>query len=664
MQSYIMSKRSASDISVASTPPSESESIMHSAPIPISQTASTQPPSATHFIKQTFLGPVCTKCNTKIACRHFLFTISSRTIRRHWDNNKCYEGDIRRLNAKQLERNLTMSIIQLHSSFRNNSTLASSHVSTSFHSISTANSPYCLRCGFVAKLNNLRRHATTYGATCSISDINQRGGRDFFDNYNFCIPQQVLDSISAGTFQLPFQHHPNSIETTNDYNDHDAVSSLSSPSSSSSSSNTSLLITPAKFLPSDEDIEAICSPQTTVEDASQVNSFAMAELLNCFGDEENALAAREYLTAFILLISQKNPGSLRSTLYEIGTMMSGPSTLSPNLNILLQAGKLWLQSDSANMDVRMVPAHHRNAIYLVGNSFSDTDKDLLKGCTFVWSDSIDATLCQFTSLMTYAYESMLPVMQQYMRKVDHVYHLVSTNIISDLEVEEIEESAAVKIVNSKIISGLLCELLLEEPTRPNGPTCIYRYLAGLCVKASTRSQQLSLRSANGISQQANGCLRLLRYGACSFYTRHAAMMTDDMKSDADFQQWASEFIKMMQQCSSVGHICRTIRTAREVDRKTPHSMYKAFNDSTGDVIVDGHEILKSSWSVAIPTACHEWDKHLMLLFPDHSSSSSLPLHLLLQPNQLILAEEDSVVYLGDTSDTAVPLSAFTPHFLQ
>lgn len=77
-------------------------------------------------------------------------------------------------------------------------------------------------------------------------------------------------------------------------------------------------------------------------------------------------------------------------------------------------------------------------------------------------------------------------------------------------------------------------------------------------------------------------------------------MIYQQKTHDDLQTWAKTTIAQVQCSSAIGHICCTIRTA---------------NDAS-------NEILKSTWSVAIPTACEEWDKYLMFLFPDHSPSSS------------------------------------------
>ena len=175
------------------------------------------------------------------------------------------------------------------------------------------------------------------------------------DKYQFCIPQEVLDTISSGNFQLPFDHHTNTIITLQNFNDSDGHTSISSLKSSPASILMDTIIhTPSKFVPNNDEIEDLCSPDSSGDDAASFNSFAMAELLDCFGNEENAAMAREFLTSFIFLIDQTFPGSLSNTLYGISTMMT-TSITDPSLRMLLNAGKLWLTSDSANMDVRMVP---------------------------------------------------------------------------------------------------------------------------------------------------------------------------------------------------------------------------------------------------------------------------------------------------------------------
>jgi len=604
-----------------------------------------------HYIRQTFLGPICIKCNTKVSSYGTLYIISSKTIIRHWKKNNCFTGDIKHLNAKELERNLAMSIVQLYKTIHNNPPLASKVVRGQFHCKSTTLSPYCSCCGYVGIARNVRRHVENDAYTCTSEHVMISHGTVLTDKHNFCIAQKVLDTISSGEFELPIDRLSNTIITQPNTIDGDGNSSISSITAT-------IMTTPAKYLPRNDEIDVLCSPES--EDYTSLNTFAMTELTNCFGSEGNAKKAREYLTFFILLISQHSPGSLRNTLYSTGEMMSLPFT-DPNFRLLLDAGKTWLTSDAANIDVRMVPVHHRNAIYLVGNSFTDKDKDLLKGCTFVWSDSVDSIVEQYASLLTYAYHSQWPIIQLYLSKVNHVYRSLLEQNTTGMDIDEINALVTNKIVNTTIIFALLCDLLMEDPTQPNGPNCIYKYLAGVCVIVCARSKKMSLRSANGISRSANACLRLLRHAVCSYYVRQSVLMSHYLQSDSEFQLWVNDFLQQMQVCSSVGHICRTIRTAREVDRKSPSTVYKAFNDTTGDLIVDGNEIFKTAWRVAIPTACQQWDEQLLSLFPNHASlSSERPLHLLFNLKHSIVMKGDHCCLYIDNND--ILLSEFKPNF--
>jgi hypothetical protein len=138
-------------------------------------------------------------------------------------------------------------------------------------------------------------------------------------------------------------------------------------------------------------------------------------------------------------------------------------------------------------------------------------------------------------------------------------------------------------------------------------------------------------------------------------------MIQQNESHKIFEVWANGIIREMQSCPSIGHICRTIRTAREVDRKTPSMVKKAFNDQTGELYVGGSQIVKSTWSAAIPTAIAEWDKHLISLFPNHSSSSNLPLHHILDlRNDIVLAGDESFISIVSSQSHSVLLKEFKP----
>jgi hypothetical protein len=389
-----------------------------------------------------------------------------------------------------------------------------------------------------------------------------------------------------------------------------------------------------------------------------MNSFILSELCNTFGSKENAEVAYDYLTAFILLINQQTPGMLKQQLTDYMTMLT-PISLDTHLELLLYSGKQWFATQSANIDVRMVPVHHRNAIYLIGNTFLESDRDLMKGNTFVWSNNTDTINDQFRGLITFAHQIKWPHFAHYMSRLSDVYLYAVEDPTCDTEDEF--ELASRKLINTNIIFGLLTEILLEDPPTPNGPNLIYQYLAATSVRRH-HNGNIVLRNNNEISKHANALLRLLRHGVCSFYIRQSQMRAQKKESHKTFEVWANKLIQDIQVCPSIGHICRTIRTAREVDRKTPSKVQKAFNDRTGELLVAGIQIHKSTWSVAIPTALREWDKFLIPLFPYHSATSNLPLHWLFDlDNDIVLAGSDSFLSINGSLDNIIPLTEFTPY---
>ena len=72
--------------------------------------------------------------------------------------------------------------------------------------------------------------------------------------------------------------------------------------------------------------------------------------------KSEARAAISYLTSYVYPISHDSPGGLKRALTEYATMSKSPHThLDFNFQLfLLEVGKQWIDSQSANMDVRMV----------------------------------------------------------------------------------------------------------------------------------------------------------------------------------------------------------------------------------------------------------------------------------------------------------------------
>ena len=664
----------SADSSLPSSDPTTQDDFPYQSPNPVANN------EFIHHIKPSFLGPICTACHHKVANGNILFDVSRNSIKKHLTTNKCYTGDIALFKARQLEKELRTSIVHYHHSMRENPSLAARVVENKFNFvISPNNLPYCAECGYVdTQLCHVRRHAKSQSNLCSESHVRTADGTIMTNDYGFLIPRVVLKRISSGTFTLPAKRgrHLNniarypsnrtnsqsvprhSIQTNQPSCRSQFITTLPSPSSQSPvTDNTSIDPTDSQFLPSDGEIMIAVSNNSPFKDAVSLNSFALSELTNTFSTKEQSDSAYEYLTLYIMLINQCSPGLLRRTLAEYTTNMK-TNVINSTLRLLLLSGKLWLESNAANMDVRMVPVHHRNSIYLIGNTHSDNDKDLLKGGTFVWSDNVDIIADQFASLISFAFEMKWPKMDAFLEKVQQVY-MIAFEDPNNINEDEFALASA-KMVDTTIIFGLLTEIMLEQPDIPNGPNLIYKYLAGSTVRKN-HNGTIILRNPNEISKNANALLRLLRHGVCSMYIRRSQLMVQQNESHKTFEVWANSLIHQMQVCPSIGHICRTIRTAREVDRKTPSLVRKAFNDKTGELFVGGTHINKSTWSVAIPTAIAEWDRNLFYLFSNHSQGSNLPLHQLFDlSNDIVLADHNSYFYIRGTQSQSIPLSEFKP----
>ena len=396
--------------------------------------------SFTHHIKPMFLGPVCTSCQCKVANGNILFDISRVSIKKHLTTNKCFSGDITMFKGRELEKSLHTSIVHHHKSMRDNPSSASRMIDRRFNFVSsTKNLPYCAKCGFLGtKLCHVRRHVKSQSNYCHETDMRNADGSIVQNQFGFLLPSTVLNKMRNGTFILPTKRTSPSNAPTPQPANVSITASVTAPTFPRNHHATqSLFTTPRRIItphsssthnytdtihirPSHQEIATALSNNSPFKDSVSLNSFTKNELGNAFASKEHSDSAYEYLASYILLINQQTPGLLRNTLTNYSKMMK-PSTTNTILQLLIRSGKLWLQSNAANMDVRMVPVHHRNNIYLVGSTHSDTDKDLLKGGTFVGSNNVDTIAEQFTSLLSFAYEIQWPPMTTYIHQADEVY---------------------------------------------------------------------------------------------------------------------------------------------------------------------------------------------------------------------------------------------------
>ena len=114
--------------------------------------ASPSIPPPAHHIVQTLLGPVCLKCETKVAAQRGLFCVCAETIRAHWKKKKCHAPG-GPPNARALVRELNSQLVGMHERIAADESSLEALVSREL-SIKTEihQTSFCNKCGYVDKL--------------------------------------------------------------------------------------------------------------------------------------------------------------------------------------------------------------------------------------------------------------------------------------------------------------------------------------------------------------------------------------------------------------------------------------------------------------------------------------------------------------------------------
>ena len=120
-------------------------------------------------------------------------------------------------------------------------------------------------------------------------------------------------------------------------------------------------------------------------------------------------------------------------------------------------------------------------------------------------------------------------------------------------------------------------------------------------------------------------------------------MMSEMKSQDEYESYATRLLDKMQDLHSIQSMCSVIRMGKEIAHSKPSSIRKEFDDTTGDVMYNGVIITKDHWSTAITRTVHRFKELL---------SSLIDCHLLedvLNPNnKMVLAgPEDTTVTVLD-----------------
>ena len=581
-----------------------------------------------HYLVATLMGVVCThpSCNSKILARGSLWIASRQTIGRHFKDNQCWNVNSKP-NQQKLEKDLKTSQILLHHRAKNNPTEALAMIDREFPSTcETFTAYYCKNCGASSKRgNNFNKHfgkKNTYGCT---SATHLSRGTVIMNDFGLIVPQVILQQIGEGTFILPYKSPP--------INNNQSNLQQSASTSTTTTTTAPLQLPPPPSTPATQALPPstfIASPEEMSKAISQCSPTAVNDIdnlhesLQCFIDQSKSEEekkstmsdAKRHTITLMALVDKYNPHTFGPKLREMSDKQDkpfDPSSDNSIVKLILIAGRRWLETGSANVDVSRCSANHRGMLYKIGSQASLPSEDaLVQGSTFVPSGKMQYIVQEFEKLILFLSRSHWTGMKDQLTQAETILHAVPIGEFD--EPDDNVKTAADNIVDTNILPGIILAALIESPHTPNGTNMIGMHLAARSIKAVAGRDHLGFKSGNVIAKIANSLLRLTRHAVCSFLVRKANGMTLRNQSSQDFTTYANHVLRSVQACYSVDITCRRIRSAREISNRQLAKVGKGFDPQTKQVMVENVYIDHSVWSNAILKTLADFDAHLRPLF--------------------------------------------------
>lgn len=289
-----------------------------------------------------------------------------------------------------------------------------------------------------------------------------------------------------------------------------------------------------------------------------------------------------------------------------------------DINIILRSGKTYLSGGRAENDVLLVSPFFRGMLYQVGSAEAPNEEMLLQGSTFVPAKAMKNIVEEFEHLILFVLRTKPELLRDQLHQATRIRNFVFDEYSELMNEEELEVETTRRIMGTNILFGMMINIFTENPTGLK-PNTLQRYLIGRGLKLVSSRSYLGFCAANEISQKANNLLRLVRHMVCGHICTIARRSSSDSTFDQDrFVRDVFNLLKVIQTCDSTSSSCKHIRMGREIDRKNPHTVTKAFDPNTGEVMVGQIYIPKCVWSQAIPNTAAKFKLHLYPLFVCHN----------------------------------------------
>jgi hypothetical protein len=278
----------------------------------------------------------------------------------------------------------------------------------------------CTKCGFSARdAFNLRAHygeKNLYGCIPELHATEDKVAVVTNSNTKVEIPKQMLQDINKGKFKLPYNTPP-SIDIQHSQPPLQLNSQLPPPP----------MVTPQRqsipqvaFHASQNEMAKATSPQArpvAVNARESVN-----EALMCFVDASKTPTeqkqqldyAKMHETTLLPLIDiADNPRDFETKLREMSSQQDQPFDPSQDrsmLRVILLAGELWLNTQSANLDVNRIMAKHRSMLYQIGSHVElPNEETLLDGRTFVPTGKMHHIVKEYEHLIRFIFLKKIPI---------------------------------------------------------------------------------------------------------------------------------------------------------------------------------------------------------------------------------------------------------------
>lgn len=618
-----------------------------------------------HFLKANIVGVLCTKCGCPVQIRGSKLWIPNRkVIKRHWKNNpQCYVGN-QFPNASNTESQLKADQIAMHERISRQPSAAQSLLSDAFPTehCDKKKKKCCTKCGFTSsEACDFKTHYGRKNQYGCLRELHSTQGKETVvtnKNTGVTLPQTLIEQINTGKFSLPYRSNTQYTPRSNTQ-----YTQMPPPSLPVTQLPPPSTVTPQRQ----------CIPQVTFH-ASQ-NEMAKAtlpqarpvavnaretvnEALQCFINASKTPAeqkqqldyAKMHETTLLPLIDHaSNPRDFSTKLREMSRQQDQPFNSSedyPMLRVILLAGELWLNSQSANLDVNRIMAKHRSMLYQIGSHVElPNEEKLLDGRTFVPTGKMHHIVKEYEHLIRFIFRRGFVGMDTH---IDHVTRIYDSIYLEENEEDKRVQIAAKLLVDTTVIPGILCSVLLEKPSTANGINTISSHITARSVKVVNNRAFIEFKSGNIIAKIANSILRLFRHAMCSLLCRKAGEMKASNQTHQEFEDFADAILAESQSCVSINTICTRIRSARHINSLRLAKIFKGFDPVTGQVMVEQTYIEKDVWSQSISTLTELFNTHLRPLF----NCQDLLTNVLDPSNKLVLVgKENSHIIIDATTES-------------